>query len=85
MSSSAEILIIILSVTLTFFLILGMVLFIYLIILTREIRKVTRSAERTVGSLESVVSGFSKIISPIFVAEMFSGFVKKFNSKKREK
>ena len=85
MSSSAEILIIILSVTLTFFLILGMVLFIYLIILTREIRKVTRSAERTVGNLESVVSGFSKIISPIFVAEMFSGFVKKFNSKKKEK
>lgn len=85
MSPAAEILVIILSIFLAFFLALGIALVIYLIVLTRQIRKLTKSAERTVGSVESVVTGFSKVISPIFIAEMVTGFVKKFNSKKKEK
>lgn len=85
MSPAAEILVIILSIFLAFFLVLAITLVVYLIILTRQIRKVTKSAERTVGNLESVVSGFSKVISPIFIAEMVTSFVKKFNTKKKEK
>jgi|GEM_PF-185892 len=85
MSPAAEILVVILSVFLAFFLILGIVLVIYLIVLTRQIRKVTQSAERTVGNLESVVSGFSKVISPIFIVQMMTGFIKKFNVKKKGK
>ncbi|MEI6850504.1 MAG: hypothetical protein WCK26_00890 [Candidatus Saccharibacteria bacterium] len=84
MSSSAEILVIILSIALAFFLILGIILFIYLIVLTRQIRRFTKSAERTVDNIESTVSGFSKIISPIYIAEMVSGYVKKFNKKKEK-
>ena len=85
MSPAAEVLVIILSIALAFFLILGIVLTVYLIVLTKQIRKVTKSAERTVDNLEGVVSGFSKIISPIFIAEMVSGFMKRFNPKKKEK
>ena len=85
MSSSAEILVIILSVFLAFFLILGIILTIYLISLTRQIRRVTKSAERTVGNLESVVAGFSKVMAPIFVAEMVTKLVKKFKKSKEGK
>ena len=86
MDSAAEILVIILSSFLAIFLILGIILFIYLIILTRKIQKVADTAEKTVDNIESVVSGFSKMFSPIFVAEMFKGFLKKVKSyKRREK
>jgi len=85
MSSSSEILVIILSIALAVFLILGIILTIYLIDLTRQIRKVTKSAERTVDNLESVVSGFSTVMTPIFMAEMVSKFFKKFKKSKGEK
>jgi uncharacterized protein YoxC len=85
MSSAAEILVVILSIALTFFLILGMVLVVYLIVLTRQIRKITKSAERTVDGLESTVAGFSKMMSPIFVAEMVSKIIKKFKTNQKGK
>lgn len=85
MSSAAEILVVILSIALTFFLILGMVLVVYLIVLTQQIRKITKSAERTVDGLESTVVGFSKVMSPIFLAEMVNKFIKKFKTDQKEK
>ena len=84
MSSSAEILVIILSVALAIFLVLGIILVIYLIDLTRQIRRVTKSAERTVDNLESVVSGFSTVMTPFFMAEMVTNFFKKFKKGKGE-
>jgi 1,4-dihydroxy-2-naphthoate octaprenyltransferase len=83
MSPAAEVLVIILSVVLTIFLIVGMVLIIYLIVLTRQIRKVTKSAERTVEDFGSVVSKVSKVVQPIFVAETINSFMKKFKKKKK--
>jgi uncharacterized membrane protein len=85
MSPAAEILVIILSIFLAFFLALGIALIIYLIVLTRQIRKVTKSAERTVENLGSVVTGFTKVVSPLFVAEMVSKFIKKIKKNKGEK
>ena len=83
MNSAAEILVVILSIFLALFLILAITLTIYLINLTRQIRKVTNAAERTVGNLESVISKCTKVISPIFVAEMVTGFLKKVKKEKR--
>ena len=82
MSPAAEILVIILSIFLAFFLALGIALIIYLIVLTRQIRKVTKSAERTVENLGSVVTGFTRVVSPLFVAEMVSKFIKKIKKDK---
>ena len=82
MNVAAEILVVILSVFLAVFLILGIILTIYLINLTRQIRKVTNAAERTVGGLESVISKISKSISPIIVAETIAKYVKKFKKEK---
>jgi len=85
MSPAAEILVIILSIALAFFLALGIALLIYLIVLTRQIRRVTKSAERTVESFGSVVTGFSKVISPVFIAEMVTKFIKKVKKVNKEK
>jgi len=81
MSSAAEVLVIILSIFLAFFLILGIVLTGYLIALTRQIRNITRSAEKTADSIESVVTGVSKALSPIYMAEMINKLIKNFKKK----
>lgn len=83
MSPAAEILVAILSITLSVFLAFGIVLVIYLIKLTRDIRKVTESAGRTVDSLHSAVSKLSKLAPPIFIADFLSKYFKK--SKKDKK
>lgn len=83
MSTAAEVLVIILSIFLAFFLILGVMLTIYLIKLTREIRNVTQAAGRTVGTIESVVSGAAKLTSPLFVAELINKYLKKFKKGKK--
>ncbi len=83
MSPSAEILVVILSVSLAIFLIVGTILAIYLIVLTRQIRKVTKSAERTVEDFGSVVSKVSRVVQPIFIAETVNSFMKKFKKKKK--
>jgi len=85
MSPAAEILVIILSIFLTFFLILGIVLTIYLINLTRQIREVTKSAGRTVDNMESIVEKISNFTSPLIVAGMITKFMKKFKKDKKEK
>jgi uncharacterized protein YoxC len=85
MSSAAEILVIILSITLTVFLIVGIILAIYLIILTRQIRRVTETAGKAFDDVESVVSGLAKIISPIYITEMFTRFIKKLNINKKKR
>lgn len=85
MNLAAEILVIILSVTLTIFLIVGIIMMVYLVKLTRQIRKVTMSAERTVDGIESVVSRIVKMSSPIFAAEMIAKLFRKFKKHKEEK
>ena len=85
MSPASEILVVILSIFLAIFLILGIILTIYLIKLTSQIRRVTKSAERTVDNFETVVSQATKVISPIFVSEMIMRFIKKFKKSTKEK
>lgn len=84
MCPAAEVLIIILSITLTVFLILGIVLLVYMIVLTRQIRRVTQAAEKTVDNIGSVVSGFSKIITPVYIAEMVNKAIKKIKKNKKD-
>ncbi len=80
MSSAAEVLVIILSIVLSIFLIVGVVLLIYLIRLSAEIRKIAQSAQKTVDHIETAVSGASRMLSPIFVADLIARFVKKFTN-----
>lgn len=85
MSPAAEILVIILSIFLAFFLVLGVILSIYLIKLTRDIRGITQSAGRTVNNLESAVSGVAKFTPPLFIINQINKYIKKYKSSKTTK
>ncbi len=84
MNFAAEILVVILSVFLAIFLILAIILSAYLISLTRQIRRITSSAERTVDNIENVVADVSKVTTPMFIAELISKIINKFKKDKKE-
>lgn len=84
MNFAAELLVIILSIFLAIFLILAIILSIYLIKLTGQIRRITKSAERTVDNVGKVVSDVSRVTTPMFIADMVSKFVNKIKNEKKE-
>lgn len=84
MSSAAEILVIIVSVVLALFLLVGIVLAVYLIRLSAEIRKIAKSAQETVDTVGEAVQGFVRMTSPVFIARSVSQFLKKFQHKSRK-
>lgn len=77
MNPATEILILILASTLSVFLVVAIILGIYLIKLTSDIRKLSQSAEKTAASIESAVTGAAKLTSPIYVADMILSFINK--------
>lgn len=81
MSTAAEILVIIVSSVLSIFLVIAIILAIYLIKLTAEIRRLAKTAQNTVGHIDSAVTSVSKLASPIFVAELVGKYIKKFTKK----
>lgn len=83
MNTTAFILVIILSVFLALFLILGIVLTVYLIKITRQIKHITQTAEKTVDGIESAVSNLSKFTSPFIVADTLRKYIKKFTKGKK--
>ncbi len=82
MDQASEILVIIVSSVLAIFLIVAIILGIYLIKLTTEIRKITKTAQNTVSHIDTAVVGLSKVTSPIFVAQLVKSYIKKFTNKK---
>jgi len=84
MSSAAEVLVVILSIFLAMFLLLGIVLTVYLIRLTQQIRRISDSAGRTVESVETVVTGVAKVTSPVFVAKMVNQAIKNFTKSRKK-
>ncbi|QQG51301.1 MAG: hypothetical protein HZB75_02230 [Candidatus Saccharibacteria bacterium] len=73
----AQILVILLSIFLAIFLLLAIVLTALLIKVTRQIKSVTNSAQRTAEHMESAVAGLGKTISPMFVMGIIKKFMKK--------
>lgn len=84
MGSAAEILVIILSVFLAIFLLLGITLIIYLIKVTREIRKVTASAQRTASTIEATVARVQGVASALTVGGIVGRIFKKSKTPKKK-
>lgn len=81
MSTAAELLVIIVSSVLAVFLIVAIILAIYLIKLTAEIRRLAKSAQNTVSHIDNAFVNVSRLVSPMFVANMIGGYIKKFTKK----
>lgn len=74
----AQILVIILSVFLALFLLLSVILVVLLIRVTRQIKRVTSSAERTALNIENVVANTAKFTSPVLLGKFVVEQLKKF-------
>lgn len=79
--SAMEILVIILSIFLALFLLVGIVLIVLLVKVTKQIKRVTTSAERTVSGIESVIGNVSKVTSPTLLAGTIMKQIKKARKK----
>lgn len=77
MSDAAQILVIILSVFLAFFLLLATILTVLLIRVTRQIKAVTATAKVTVDHLNSLAVNASKMVSPAIIAKVIMSQLKK--------
>jgi len=77
MNLALEILVIILSSFLAIFLVLGIILLIYLIRLSAEIKKVTESLRRTFDNIDEAVVGITQLVSPVFVAKQVGRYFHK--------
>ena len=79
----AEVLVYILAAFLALFLILAIVLIVLLIRVTRQIKRVTMSAERTVAGMEKAAVGLGNISSPMAIAKIVMMQVKKAKGRKK--
>lgn len=73
----AMVLVIILAVFLALFLVLAIVLVALLIKVTKQIKSITTTAERTALKFESAAENISRFSSPIMIAKLVSSFIKK--------
>lgn len=73
----AQVLVIILGVAFAIFLALAIMLIVILIKISRQIRSITSTAERTAQNIEGTVANISRATSPIFLARAVSSFIKK--------
>ena len=78
----AQILVIILAVVLLLFLLLAIVLISLLIKVTKQIKSVTTSAQRTAEHLESAIGGITKVTSPLLLLRTILKQAKKFKKGK---
>lgn len=78
------VLVIILSTFLAVFLILGIVLTVLLIRVTMQIKKVTKSAEKTAINIENIVGGVSRFSSPVLLSKIILRTVKKVKNIKKD-
>jgi len=77
MTGAAEILVIILSVFLALFLLLAIILTVLLIKVTKQIKKVTSTAQNATDSINSIAANISRYSSPMLVGKMIMQQFKK--------
>lgn len=74
-----QILVVILSIFLAFFLLLAIILVVMLIKVTRQIKKVTTTAQNAAEHMNDMAVNVSKFVSPALIAKFI---MKQFNKRK---
>ena len=81
MSSAAEILVVILSIVLAIFIILGIICFVLIIRVTRKIGDVAKNMRNISTGIDGVVQNVAQITSPIIIGKTVANIFKKINKK----
>lgn len=82
---AAQVLVIILSIMLAFFLLLSIVLLVYFIKITRSIKRITESAERAAYKFESLATVVQKAVAPAMITKVLSSLLGRFSDKKNKR
>ena len=85
MSSAAEILVVFLSVALAIFITLGIITFILVIRVTRQIGDVTEKMQNITTSIDGIAQNVAQVTSPIIIGKTIFDIVNKFKNKKDKK
>ena len=83
--TASEVLVIFLSVALAIFLVLGIILIIYLIVIAQKIKQVADSAERTVSHFEGVMATLQRAAAPAVITNFVMDTVAKFTKTRNKK
>lgn len=85
MDTVAEVLLIIVSATLSVFLVVLIIVGVYLISLIKQIRRIAEHAENVADSVESAASTFEKTASPLAVLKVIGSIVENAAKLRRKK
>jgi hypothetical protein len=80
----AQILVITLAVALVIFLVLAIILTIKLIQISRQIRRITNTAERAAVKVESVVNSAAAMVAPAAIAKIIKSMMYKTKKHKNK-
>ena len=79
----AQVLVVILSVILAIFLLLAVILVTMLIKISRQIKTVTNSAQRTAEHIEKTVMGVASLVSPAVIVRELTKMINKFKHRQK--
>lgn len=82
--TAEQILVIILASALALFLILGIVLVSYLIVIAKKLNRVASIAERTVDHVEGFVASAQRAIAPAALGNMFMDVIDRFTNRRKK-
>ena len=82
MDTASQVLLIIVSITLTLFLIVGIMLAIKLVQILDHVRRITEKAEKIADNAESVSEFFQKTAGPAAITKLVANIVHTFKKKK---
>ena len=85
MSSAAEILVVFLSIALAVFITLGIITFILVIRVTRQIGDVAEKMQNITASIDGIAQNVAQVTSPIIIGKTFFDIFNKFKTKKEKK
>ena len=82
--TAEQILVIILSIALAIFLVLGIVVLSYLIVIVRKINKVASLSEQTVNNIAGMVANIQQAVAPAAVGNAIVDLINRFIDKKKK-
>jgi hypothetical protein len=85
MSSAAEILVVFLSVALAIFITLGIITFVLVIRVTRQIGDVAEKMQNITASIDGIAQNVAQVTSPIIIGKTIFDIFNKFKTKKEKK